>query len=97
MFKLDNKGFSLIELLAAMVILIILFSSIIVSTGAIIRNSNKNAFIINAKAYASALRENSYQDNLSIDEEDSIFFIDPKYLEMDGTNYESPFGEYVVN
>ena len=29
MFKLDNKGFSLIELLAAMVILIILFSSIL--------------------------------------------------------------------
>lgn len=97
MFKLNNKGFSLIELLAAMVILIILFSSIMVSTGAIIRNSNKKAFIINAKAYANALRENSYQDNLSIDEEDSIFFIDPKYLEMDGTNYESPFGEYVVN
>lgn len=69
MLKLDNKGFSLIELLAAMVILIILFSSIMVSTGAIIRNSNKNAFIINAKAYASSLRENSYQDNLSIDEE----------------------------
>lgn len=86
MLKLDNKGFSLIELLAAMVILIILFSSIMVSTGAIIRSSNKNAFIINAKAYASALRENSYQDNLSIDEEDSIFFIDPKYLEMDSTN-----------
>ncbi len=85
MLKLDNKGFSLIELLAAMVILIILFSSIMVSTGAIIRNSNKNAFIINAKAYASSLRENSYQDNLSI-EEDSIFFIVPKYLEMDSTN-----------
>ena len=86
MLKLDNKGFSLIELLAAMVILIILFSSIMVSTGVIIRSSNKNAFIINAKAYASSLRENSYQDNLSIDEEDSIFFIDPKYLEMDSTN-----------
>ena len=72
MLKLDNKVFSLIELLAAMVILIILFSSIMVSTGVIIRNSNKNAFIINAKAYASSLRENSYQDNLSIDEEDEV-------------------------
>ena len=61
MLKLDNKGFSLIELLVSMVILIILFSSIMVSTGAIIRSSNKNAFIINAKAYASSLRENSFK------------------------------------
>lgn len=98
MFKLNNKGFSLVELLGAMVILIIFFSIAVIGVGRIIRNSNKDAYVDIAKAYSHAFSENDAFDDYGFDDEDTVFFVDPRYLNLDSSKeYVSPFGDFLIN
>ena len=91
MKKLNNKGFTLAELLAVMAILIILLGIAIASYTRVILDASKDAFIAEANTHAQGIKQFIESEDIDVEDGEVTYYFDCKL----GVNHtESPFEEW---
>lgn len=91
MKKLNNKGFSLAELLAVMAILIILLGIAIASYTRVILDASKDAFIAEANTHAQGIKQFIESEDIDVEDGNTTYYFDCS-LAVDHTA--SPFEEW---
>lgn len=89
----NNKAFTLIELLAVIVILGVVSTIAIPSVNKVINNSKRKAFVTDANFYVDRVKTAILQDEYDapIDKND-VTVINLNAIEMDSENISSPYG-----
>ncbi len=94
--KKNNKGFTLVELLAVIVILGLLMTIGIVSVTQYIEDSRLKSYVSIAKEYISiASTELAKQDKIIARDSNTVYYIHINNLKTEKENKGSPFGEWV--
>ena len=96
MKRLNNKGFTMIELLAAVAIMAVLLVITVPSMSRIILNSKRTAYADTALSYIrSAKVKIANKEIKKTYDVDTTYYIDVRFLEESGVIAPSPFGEWV--
>ncbi len=94
----NNKAFTLIELLAVIVVLGIIMLIAVTSVSGVIEKSKKDAFVATARAYINAARQKVLTDNIALPtaDDDYIYvYLDKTMVEKGGIT--SPYGrDYIL-
>lgn len=91
MKKLNNKGFSLAELLAVMAILIILMGLAIAATTKIIFDSQKTAYLAEVMVHQKGIRSFIESEEIDVEDENTVYYFNYR-LGVDSS--ESPFDKW---
>lgn len=91
MKKLNNKGFTLAEILAVMVILIVLLGMATAGYTKITLESQKSAFVEEAKVQVKGVRLFIESEDIEIEDEDTVYYFNYR-LGVDSS--ESPFEQW---
>ena len=91
--KTKSKAFTLIELLAVIIILGVLMIIAIPSVTKYIDDSRKNGYVSTAKELAGGARNLIHSGSLNLDDFDTTYYIDAKCISTDNA-YKSPYGEF---
>lgn len=96
MKRLNNKGFTMVELLAVITIMSVLLVIAIPTFSRIILNSKRAAYADTALSYirSAKMKIANKEINKTFDE-DTTYYIDVKFLEESGVIAPSPFGDWV--
>ena len=89
----DKKGFTLIELIAVIVIIGVILLIAIPSVSSIIMTSRKKTYLVDAGRYIDGAKNFVNTNNINLRDEKITFYIPKKCLDIDKTK-ESPFGEW---
>ena len=89
----NKKGFTLIELIAVIIILGVIFLIAIPSVSSIIMNSRKKTYLLDADRFIGAAKDFINSNNINLRDENMTFYIPKKCLDVDKSQ-ESPFGEW---
>lgn len=92
----SNKGFSLIELLAVIIILGILMIIAVPSVTVYIQNSRKDAYIATVKELINGSKNLVNAGKLGLYNTDTVYYIPTSCIPTENTN-ESPFGDFTVS
>ena len=96
MKRLNNKGFTMIELLAVITIMSVLTMVAVGSFSRIILNSKRTAYADTALSYIrSAKIKIANKEIKKTFDEDTTYYIDVRFLEESGVIAPSPFGEWI--
>ncbi len=91
MKKLNNKGFTLVELIAVMAIMLILLGLAIGTYTAMILDSQKSAFVAEAMVQVKGVRAFIESEDIDIEDENTVYYF--HYL-LGVDQSVSPFGEW---
>lgn len=92
--KLNRSGFTLIEILAVIIILGIIMVIAVPSVSNYILDSRKNTYVSTIKGYADAVRNKINNFEYSLSNKDIAYYVPISNIELDkGGN--SPFGDWV--
>lgn len=91
MKKINNKGFTLVELLAAMAIMSILLGLAIGTYTAIVLDSQKSAFVAEAMVHVKGIRHFIENEDIDIEDDNTVYYFNYR-LGVD--NSVSPFEEW---
>lgn len=91
MKRLNNKGFTLVELLAVMAIMLILLGLAIGTYTAIILDSQKSAFIAEAMVHVKGIRHFIENEDIDVEDDNTVYYFDYR-LGVDASV--SPFEEW---
>lgn len=96
MKRLNNKGFTLVELLAVIAIMSVLLGIAVPTYSRIILNSKKTAYADTALTYirSAKMKIANKEINKTFDE-DTTYYIDVRFLEESGVIAPSPFGDWI--
>ena len=89
----EKKGFTLIEVIAVIIILGVIFLVAIPSVSSIIMNSRKKTYLVDANRYIDGAKNFIHSNNINLRDESITFYIPSKCLDVDKSQ-ESPFGEW---
>ena len=89
----NKKGFTLIEVIAVIVILGVIFLIAIPSVSSIIMTSRKKTYLVDAGRYIEATKNFIHSNNINLRDENITFYIPSKCLDVDKSE-ESPFGDW---
>ena len=89
----NKKGFTLIEIIAVIVILGVIMVIAIPSVSSMIMNSRKKTYLVAANRYIDGAKSFVSTNDLNLRDESITFYIPKKCLAMDKMQ-ESPFGEW---
>ncbi len=92
--KKNEKGFTLIEILAVIIILGILLVIAVPSISNYISDSRKNAYISTAKEYIKEAQKKVSSSDYKFYDRDTSYYIDIKELPLESGG-ESPYGEWI--
>lgn len=90
----NKKGFTLIEILAVIVILGILMVIAIPNITGYITDSRREAYVDTAKAYVDAARRAVASGEFTINDPDTTYYIHINNIEMESGEKQSPYGEF---
>ena len=93
MKKLNNKGFTLIEILASIVILGVIMVAAIPAVVTIINNSRKDAYIDIVKIHEGNIQRLIAQEDYYVYDENTVYYFDYRIVQ-DEKSDKSPFGEW---
>lgn len=92
--KLNKSGFTLIEILAVIVIIGIIMVIAVPSVSNYILDSRKNTYVSTIKGYAEAVRNKINNFEYSLSNKDIAYYVPISNIELDkGGN--SPFGDWI--
>ena len=91
MKKLDNRGFTLIEIVATTVILAIVMGVAIASYTNIVLESKREAFIAEANVHVRGIKQYIESEGIDVEDDNAVYYFDYK-LVVDSSK--SPFGEW---
>lgn len=97
--KKNNKGFTLIEILAVVIILGILLLITIPAVSRYILNSNKSSYAADIHAWAETAKgEYDMKEYGPYLKENQLMIVPLQYVKLEkGSNENSPFGDYVFD
>ena len=90
----NNEGFTLVEILAVIVILGVLMIIAIPSVTEYISGSRDNSFLTTVEKYIDAAIVEITNFEFSVNNEGTTYYIPTKCLEMETDNNKSPYGEW---
>ena len=91
MKKLNNKGYTLVELLAIMAIMVIILGLSVAGYTKVILDSSKDAFIAEAVVHMQGIKQLIEVDGIDVEDEDTVYYFNYKL----GVDYsKSPFEEW---
>ncbi len=91
MKKLNNKGFTLVEIVAVMAILVILLGLAIGAYTSIILDSQKSAFVAEAMVHVKGIRTFIESEDIDVEDDNTVYYFNYK-LGVDHS--ESPFEQW---
>lgn len=91
----NNKGFTLIELMAVIVIIGILLMIAIPSVTEYIANSRKSSFIRIGEGYIDGVKAMITSNDLKIKRKDVTYYISMDCIDTENSKEQSPYGEWV--
>lgn len=94
MNRINKKGFTLIEILAVIIILGVLLVIAIPSISSTILNSRKSTYLSTINGYVDAVRYKVDNFELSLNRKDVAYYIPVDIIELDQGSDESPFGDW---
>ena len=94
---MNKKGFTLIELIAVIIIIAVVMLIAVPSVSSIIDNSRKNAYIDIAKNYVDAVRKNIAARKFIIKRDGTSYYIPIDIIELENGAKQSPYGEWAKN
>lgn len=92
--KNNKKAFTLVELLAVIIILGIIFVIAVPSISGYIEDSRESTYIRSAKEYVDAVRLMIASKDISAKRTDTTYYIPIEYIKTDRTA-DSPYGKWV--
>jgi len=99
MEKINKKGFTLIEIVAVVIIMSILMMIVVPSVTKYINSTKLNTYKSNLKNMISSVNNeiiSGHRENYRFDDEYEYFVMPLVCVELEkGKNYESPFGIYI--
>ena len=94
---MNKKGFTLIELIAVIIIIAILMLIAIPSISNIIDNSRKKAYVDIAHAYVDAVQKLVTSRKFAIKRDGTSYYIPIDIIEIEGGAKQSPYGKWATN
>ena len=91
--KKRKHAFTLIELLAVIIILGVLMIIAVPSVSKYISDSRKNGYVSTAKSIASGVRNLIYSGDLDITDKDTTYYVNGECIKTDN-GYRSPYGDF---
>ena len=91
MKRLNNKGFTLVEIIAVMAIIVILLGIAIGTYTAIILDSQKSAFVAEAMVQVKGIRTFIESEDIDVEDDNTVYYFNYK-LGVDSS--ESPFEKW---
>lgn len=91
MKKLNNKGFTLVEIIAVMAILVILLGIAIGSYTAIILDSQKSAFVAEAMVQVKGIRNFIETEDIYVEDDNTVYYFNYR---LGVESSESPFEQW---
>ena len=92
--KKKKTAFTLIELLAVIIILGVLMIIAIPSVTKYIDDSRKSGYVSTAKSIVGGVRNMLYSGELNFDDKDTTYYVDAECVKTDNA-YKSPYGDFV--
>ena len=90
---MNKKGFTLIEVIAVIIIIGVIMLIAIPSVSSIIMSSRKKTYIVDANRYIEGAKNFINTNDINLRDGNTTFYIPKKCLDMDKSQ-ESPFGEW---
>ena len=91
---MNKKGFTLIELMAVIIILGVLMIIAVPSVTKYIEESRKNGYVTTAKNIANGVRNMLYSGALKLDDKNTTYYVDARCAKTENA-YKSPYGDFV--
>lgn len=91
---MKNKGFTLVELLAVVVILGVILIIAIPSISSYIFSSRKSTYVSQAEGYINGVINMISSKEITTRRKDTTYYIPIECIEIDKGGYESPYGEW---
>ena len=91
----NTKGFSLIELMAVIIVIAVISTVAVISVSGYLVESKKRAYIDVARSLISSIKNNVNSNKYGIDSFDTIYYIPASYVVTENET-SSPYGDFTV-
>ena len=91
---MNKKGFTLIELIAVVIILGLIMIIAIPNVTKTVENSRKNAYVDIANSYVNDIRTKISSNMLKLKKDGTVYYIPIDVIKIDGGSDESPYGAW---